>query len=101
MTEQEWLASADPMPMLAFLGRTASDRKNRLLSLACCRRFSDTLQAPELRHALTVADRLADGTVDAGERKAARRTAHLVIPHQDLSGAAWVVQRLLRKGTLL
>jgi hypothetical protein len=36
-TEQEWLESADPMPMLRFLRDNGSDRKLRLYSVACCR----------------------------------------------------------------
>ncbi|MFL5339752.1 MAG: hypothetical protein ACJ8F7_06250 [Gemmataceae bacterium] len=36
MTEQEWLACADPEPMLEVL-RNATDRKLRLFACACCR----------------------------------------------------------------
>ena len=37
MTEAEWLACNDPTPMLEFLRGNASDRKLRLLAIACIR----------------------------------------------------------------
>jgi hypothetical protein len=39
MTEPEWLASAEPWPMLEVLRDKASDRKLRLFGCACCRRI--------------------------------------------------------------
>ena len=39
MTEDEWLASADPQKMLAFLTGKANDRKLRLFAAARCRLF--------------------------------------------------------------
>lgn len=41
MTEQEWLASSDPVAMLAHIGPTASPRKLRLFAVSCCRAVWD------------------------------------------------------------
>jgi hypothetical protein len=39
MTEAEWLACAEPWPMLEVLRDKASERKLRLFGCACCRRI--------------------------------------------------------------
>jgi hypothetical protein len=41
MTESEWLASADPRPMLEFVAARATDRKLRLFLYVCCLRVLD------------------------------------------------------------
>jgi hypothetical protein len=38
MTEQEWLAGLEPQRMIGFMWDKASERKRRLLAVACCRR---------------------------------------------------------------
>jgi hypothetical protein len=73
MTEAEWLAGTDPLPMLAFLGR-ASERKLRLFACGCCRRASHLL-VPEALEALALAEGLAGGQVDAASRKRGREKA--------------------------
>lgn len=69
MNESEWLAATDPTPMVDFLKDKATDRKLRLLGVACCRR----IEQPFLRHeplpqwqnggrlAVDTAERHADG----------------------------------------
>jgi hypothetical protein len=71
MTEQEWLAATDPMPMLEFLRRKVSDRKLRLFAVACCRRLWHLLPHELSRNAVDVAERLADGFATSAEQRAA------------------------------
>ena len=85
MTEQEWLASADPRVMLAWLTDTtagpcllATDRKKRLFACACCRQVWHLLTDERSRRAALVAERYADGAATGGEMMSARRQAELV-----------------------
>ena len=43
MTKQQWIDSTDPVRMLLFLQRKASNRKLRLFGCACCRRIWELL----------------------------------------------------------
>jgi hypothetical protein len=80
MTEAEWLACADPTPMLEFLRGRVSDRKLRLFAVACCRRLGNRLSDRYSRKALRMAERYADaelsedklGFVWGDARRAAR-----------------------------
>jgi len=74
MTEAEWLACTDPTPMLDFLRGKASDRKLRLLAVACCYRIWRLLPVAcqNLNDAL---ERYADGLVTTAEYQAAWRHA--------------------------
>jgi hypothetical protein len=68
MTEQEWLACADPEKMLGFLRGKASDRKLRLFAVACCRELDPESVASEpARIAVEVAERFADRQAAEGE----------------------------------
>jgi hypothetical protein len=67
MTERDWLAATDPAPMLAFLGRQASERKLRLFTCACCRRIDYLLREEGSRQAVAAAERYADGLADRAE----------------------------------
>jgi hypothetical protein len=76
MTEDEWLASVDPRKMLEpFRGGRASDRKLRLLLVACGRRVENLLRAeygPRGEDALTalaIAERFADGAATEEEMR--------------------------------
>jgi hypothetical protein len=78
MTEAEWLASADPTPMLGFLRGKASDRKVRLFSLACVNRFQPELADPcmeRTRKAIAVLEGYIDGRVSDNEYQTAAREA--------------------------
>jgi hypothetical protein len=46
MTEAEWLACTQPVPMLGFLRGKASERKLRLFACACCRLVWHLLPEP-------------------------------------------------------
>ncbi|QJW97301.1 hypothetical protein [Frigoriglobus tundricola] len=60
MTEAEWLACADPTPMLEFLRGTVSERKLRLWACACSRERNKSGE-PAFAEAIAVAERWADG----------------------------------------
>jgi hypothetical protein len=68
MTEADWLACAEPEPMLEHLRGRASDRKLRLFAVACCRHLLKSVQVnPWDEHAVEVAERYADGRATAAE----------------------------------
>src|SRR6516225_8337858 len=88
MTEAEWLACEDPGRMLVWLADKASERKPRLLAVACVRAaFSPMFAEGEtVHHALRVGrwllaacERHADGAADDQELAAARAEAEAVL----------------------
>ena len=72
MTEAEWLACTDPLPMLEFLRGQASARKLRLFAAACCRRVWHLVPDPRWRDAVEAAERYADGLTDGANLVLAR-----------------------------
>ena len=71
MTEAEWLACADPVPMLDLVSGTAAGRKLRLFAAACSRRVWGRLDDLG-RAAVEVAEQYADGLAGADALRAAR-----------------------------
>lgn len=68
MTEAEWLAADDLLPMLEYLRGKASDEKLRLFACAICRRHERQVPVPGFGAALEVVERYADGLIPAEER---------------------------------
>jgi hypothetical protein len=61
VTEAEWLASANPTPMLSFLRRRASGRKLRLFACWCCRRNRAFVALPGAERVVAATERWAEG----------------------------------------
>jgi hypothetical protein len=101
MTEAEWLASADPTPMIRFVEGTAGDRKRRLYAVACCRHLQQhgLLAEPLYQEALLTAERFADGTATVRKLKEARDTIEGAHPGQfeptTRGYAAWALRQSL------
>src|SRR5262245_17582805 len=77
MTEAGWLGSDDPLAMLQFV-RTSyrvSDRKQRLLSVACCRQMWNLFTDERSRQAVEVAEQFADGIASKEGLVEAQRAA--------------------------
>ena len=72
MTEQEWLACADPTPMLEYLRGKASDRKLRLFACAFGRAVRDS-QHQLGPSTVAVAERYADGLASDQDLASERR----------------------------
>ena len=68
VTEADWLACTDPMPMLQHLRGKASDRKLRLFAVACCKMIRHLLLDDRLHLLLESFEREADGKITAQDR---------------------------------
>lgn len=66
MTEQEWLASRDPMMMLEFITRYSSRRKQQLFAVGCCRRLG-ALLCDQSDQRLVLVERAADTPISDPE----------------------------------
>jgi hypothetical protein len=88
MTEAEWLACADPQPMLEFLRDKATERKLRLFAVACCRRNEELMANASSQMALEASEDYADGQISRKELKGIRRAVWEALFSRD-SKAAW------------
>jgi hypothetical protein len=71
ITEHDWLAGTDPVPLLRWLGERASPRKLRLFACAWGYGHWRRLADERSRAALVVAERYADGAATEAELHAA------------------------------
>lgn len=78
MTEEQWPACVQPLPMEQYLEGAVSDRKARLYVCACSRLIWDLLTDPRSREAVEVAERLADSDDTEEQRRRAYRRAMTV-----------------------
>jgi hypothetical protein len=76
VAKSEWNSCDDPQALLSFLAGRASQRKLRLLAVACCRQlFTGVIAEEQTRAAIEVAERYADGWVTKQDLTAARQAA--------------------------
>jgi hypothetical protein len=75
MTEAEWLDSDNPLPMLIFLRRKASQRRFRLYAVGCCRPILQLMPDECCRQAVAIAERFADGRATAEALREATEAA--------------------------
>ena len=110
MTEQQWLASVAVMKMTLFVAtregmtrRKPGRRKLRLFGCFSCRQLWEQMTDERSRHAVEVAERLADDAATSAELKQAvegARLAFMAAPRAPRSGdvhrrAAWIAGAVL------
>jgi hypothetical protein len=88
VTEQEWLAGADPESMLAFLRERASARKFRLFACACCHRIRPLMGDERSWRAVLAAEAFADGRVPEQAFEDARWEATKVLDLMEVGTTA-------------
>ena len=72
MKEKQWQTTTRPRRLLAHVEDGASERKLRLLAVACCHRIRDRLTEARWQLGVEVAERYADGLCGAEELAAAK-----------------------------
>jgi hypothetical protein len=98
MTEVEWLAATDPTPMLEFLAGRASDRKLKLLGLACCWNIWPLIDVDRSQEAVAIAEQFLEGWVDKETiRQALDRAATYVTEGPAYYAAASAAQFALHR----
>jgi hypothetical protein len=86
MTEAEWLTGAKRNPMLLVFRDDVSERKMRLFACACVRRLWRWLEVDELRLAVDVAEKHAEGLATAQEMRDAGIAARRATSFEDNEG---------------
>jgi hypothetical protein len=76
MNEEQWLAAADPRPLLEVVRDTASDRRLRLFGCACVRRVWVLLLEEQSRRLVEAGELYADGLADELTLAEARQAYH-------------------------
>ena len=73
MTEEEWRANSELLPMMDYLSLTGnpSDRKWRLFACACCRRIWNLFANKRCRRTVETAEQFADGIATESDLQAA------------------------------
>jgi hypothetical protein len=92
MTEVEWSACTDSIPMLEFLRGKASDRKLRLFACACCRDIWDLIPSEPSRTAVEASEEYADGQIQRKKLLQLRERAR----QKDSNLAEWAVMAATR-----
>jgi hypothetical protein len=110
MTSTEWSESADPELMLGKVLPSASDRKQRLFAVACCRRVMDWMlgiyegvgldrRLNDYRKAVATAERFADGQATTEELREALSGADDACFINDPKGVTDATMQELRKAS--
>jgi hypothetical protein len=79
VNEIDWLAGADPLPLLAHLEGKAGGRKLRLFACACVRRSWPRLRCAYPRQAVEAAERYAEGQAGDADLQQARERAEQAV----------------------
>src|SRR5262245_4629969 len=90
MTETEWLTDSNPQRMLQFLRQKASERKLRLFAVSCARLVLHLMPDGDMREAVEVAERRADGLASEKEQlEFVNKLTQLPVEHRRRTGENW------------